>query len=191
MKCELCGAETEFGNPYHCFYGKLISSESGPSQDAMGQRVQVTISKYMMEGAVSAWFCDRCVAARYGMEQRKQGIYLSVGAGLVAFICLVGLLFGPGEYLAALFKIVTLFAALFGVVGVVSLIRGARALNAAHDNPNALRIFLKDDLARNGLVNAFGDTLVINREKARLKGEGFDSFFTRKDKPVPTSPQPQ
>ncbi|MGB7536981.1 MAG: hypothetical protein WBM17_00435 [Anaerolineales bacterium] len=192
MKCEKCGAETEFGNPYYCYYGKMIRSttSTGPAGYG-GWQNQTTISQYQMGGEKSAWFCDRCVTTRYGTEQRNPSLYGCLITGLLTACCPSLLIFNPGENLGALFKIITLFAVLLGLAALFPLIRGIRALHASHGDPNALHALLQDDLAKNGFITDSGDELVLKREKDGLKSQGFDSFFTRRNKPTPIPPPPQ
>jgi hypothetical protein len=191
MKCELCGKETEFGNPYYCYYGTLISSSVYISPPGYGgTQTRSTISKYRIAGEKRAWFCDACVATRYGTEQRNPSIYGCLITGFLMACCPSLLLFQPSENLGALFKIVALFALLLGFAALFPLVRGIRALRAVHGDPNALHALLAEDLAKNGFITACGDALVIQREKAGLKEKGFDSFLTRKDNPTPIQPPP-
>jgi hypothetical protein len=192
MKCELCGMETEFGNPYCCYYGTFIRAESstGPA-DYSNVRTQTTISTHRMGGEKSAWFCDRCVASGYGKEQRNPSIYGCLVISLVVCCSLSALVVNLGENLSALAKVVILFALVLGLGALFPLVRGIRALSAANGDPNGLRSLLADDREKDGMITAFGDGLVLKREKDGLMKLGFDSFFTRKNKPVPVQTAPQ
>jgi hypothetical protein len=190
MKCELCGTETEFGNPYFCYFGKFAQSENFTgSADFNNQQTRTTLSTYQMGGEKSAWFCDRCVTTRYGTKQRNPSISGCLITGLLSICCPSLLVFNPGENLGALLKIITLFAVLLGLAALFPLIRGIRALHAVNGDPNALHSLLQDDLAKKGFITDCGDEIILNREKPSLKRQGFDSFFTRKNKPVLVSPQ--
>jgi hypothetical protein len=190
MKCELCGNETEFGNPYFCYYGKLIRSETsaGPA-DFNIMQTRMTVSRYHMGGEKSAWFCDRCVATRYGTGQRNPSIYGCFIIGLLSCCSVSGMVFNPDENLGAFLKIIVLFALILGLAALFPLIRGIRALYAAGGDSTTLHELLRKDLGKSGWINAAGDELVIKREKAELTKQGFDSFFTRRDKPTPIPPQ--
>jgi hypothetical protein len=192
MKCELCGAETEFLYPYYCYYGKLIRSEINQSPNVMYQTTTTTL-KYHLGGEKSSCFCDRCVAMQCGMAFCLQSVFAFFITSLLIILSLVLYLLVPHETVTSITIIFALLAIVGSLLFLFHLWQGVRALIAVYGDPNTLHTWLKYDPSNPGFLRYeymcnYGDGMILKREKGELRKAGFDSFFTRRNKPRPIQP---
>lgn len=107
MKCRNCGVETQAGNTYQFYYGKLVGLKT-----SYGNANTIrTVSQYNIVGPQHAYLCNKCVATQSSKDSRRNGIVIVVAA---VFLFLVSI----WSYLTDNYRAIGIIALLLSIFGV-------------------------------------------------------------------------
>lgn len=175
MKCGICNRDTELGQFYSFFYGKLLESSSAYKD----YNTKTVTSTYKIDNSDSVYICHKCVIDRNNLPKPLTMIMSFVFMTLFG----VGAMFGAYQSFISGQKGTAVFLAILGI-GSLALARfGIRSFFKMKDirkrgGDKALYEYIFEQ-AKIETVEELGDKMAISKKKNEFTRLGYDSFFTR------------